>query len=129
MGGFKLKERTAILRFDGTQYDGAEVVMRLQMPLRTYRQLAEWKAASEFEAVIELFCGFVKSWNLEDDQGSIPHTPDGFNRINDLGFLHALLDGWEAAIKGVTEVAAPLESSSNSGSTSGSETPSVSPPE
>jgi hypothetical protein len=71
----------------------------------------------------------ITGWNnLEDDDGPIPVTPDGFDRIDDIGFLHALMDGWQAAIAGQTEVAAPLDKSSKSGITSGDETPAVSLP-
>jgi hypothetical protein len=129
MGGFRLKERTAVLRFSGTEYDGAEVRITLNVKLGVYRKMVELKDAADFDAVIEYLCGFIKDWNLEDDDGPIPPTPEGFDRLSDLGFLNALLEGWEGAMKGVTEVAAPLENSSNSGITFTSETPSSSPEE
>ena len=40
-GGFKVPDKTAIVRFEGTDYDGAEIVLRLNVSLEHYLDLLD----------------------------------------------------------------------------------------
>jgi hypothetical protein len=116
--GYQLPVRVGHINFEGTDYDGAEVEVTLNVKIGVYRQIVDLNEEGDFNQVINLLCGFIREWNLEDEDGPIPVSPEGFDRINDVGFLRALLDGWEGAMQGVQVVAAPLDEKSNSGITS-----------
>jgi len=124
--GYRLPERTARINFEGTDYDGAEVVVSLNVKIGLYRQIVAQRESGDFETAIEVLSGLIREWNLEDDDGPIPVSPEGFDRT-EVGFVKALLAGWEAAMQGVTSVAAPLGENSTHGSTSTNATPHTSP--
>lgn len=126
---YRLPERRGRIRFDGTEYDGAEVVVTLNVKIGVYRQIVASTDQQDLDTAIAFLCQFVREWNLEDEAGPIPVSPEGFDRIDDVGFLRALLDGWVAAMQGETSVPAPLGERSTAGVTSTSETPPASPPE
>jgi hypothetical protein len=88
-----------------------------------YRRLMELDENGDFEQLIELLCQFITEWNLEDDDGPIPVSPEGFDRIPDVGFVRAILTGWDGAMQGVKTVSAPLGERSNDGDTSISSLP------
>lgn len=123
MGGFKLPERTARIDFSQSDYAGAEVHVTLKIKIGTFREWEQIRADADIDSVADIILTLVKSWNLEDEDGPIPLTRDGIDRIDDLAFLLAIMDGWRGAIAGVTEVAADLKAPSSSGITSSAETP------
>jgi len=125
--GYRLPARTVRIKFDGTDYDGAEVLAVLNVPVGLYRQISQFGEKGDFDAVVGLLCQFITEWNLEDDDGPIPISPEGFDRISDVGFVVALMEGWEAAIRGEQTIAAPLDRKSNGGVTSTTSTPTTLP--
>ena len=110
--GFRLPERTARLQFSGTDYDGAEVVVTLKVKIGKFR---EWSNLGDSSAGVDemadVILQIVREWNVEDDEGPIPVSVEGIDRIDDVGFLVAIMDGWRAATAGVTEVDADLKAS------------------
>ncbi len=118
MGGFKLPERTARIDFSQSDYAGAEVYVTLKIKIGTFREWEQIRADADIDSVADIILTLVKSWNLEDEDGPIPLTRDGIDRIDDLAFLLAIMDGWRGAIAGVTEVEADLKAPSSNGITS-----------
>lgn len=121
--GFKLPERTALLDFSQSDYAGAEVRVTLKIKIGTFREWEQVRADADIDSVADIILTLVQAWNLEDEDGPIPLSREGIDRIDDLGFMRAIMDGWRAAIAGVTEVSADLKVPSRSGITSTDETP------
>lgn len=113
----RLPRRTAKVSFEGTDYDGISVVLNLNIPLGFWVDLTAEGLETDLAAQAEFIVTIVKSWDLEDDEGPIPVTPEGVRRLDDLGFVAALFNAWVAAMQGDTEVSVPLESRSSGGDT------------
>jgi len=103
--GFRIPIRTARLVFTG-DYLGAEVVVRLDVPVSTFLTIQDMVASDQQLKVFELFGDqIVQSWNLEDDDG-IPHPPTGLgmNRIP-IQLANMLLEQW---VEAATQPSLPL---------------------
>lgn len=117
--GFKEPVRTGKLVFEGTDYDGAIVRCRLNVPMSTFfsmQRVAESDDTSQVETILEEFgTDILSEWNVEDQDGTpLPATGEGFKRISPT-FSIMILRGW---VKAVTQVPDPLGAPSANGSTS-----------
>ena len=127
--GYQLPPRTALVAFEGTDYDGAEVRLRLGGSLRAYFDIVSGREAAEerprtleeTEAVYRRFAERLVSWNLVDKSGDpIPATYDGLIDLDDMAFVFALIEASQNAVGGVS---APLVEPSANGATSAEEFP------
>ena len=123
--GFRPPERTALLVFTESEWEGAEVVVRLNVPTELYFEMARkagvLEGASDGLAVmpeVEAFLAdfsrqILRNWNILDEADEpIPVHPNGLAKI-DLPFSMAIITKW-------MEVAAasPLALKSSGSSTS-----------
>ena len=118
--GFRLPKKTARIKFEGTDYDGAEAEVSLSLSIEQMFHVHDLISGGD---IVEGFRNFGEivliSWNLEDDNGDpIPPTSEGFMSTPDRIFLNIIIDHWVQAMKGVP---VPLESQSQGGSTSEAE--------
>lgn len=117
--GFRLPQRTALMDFAGTDYDGARVRCKLTVLLGT---LLEFQSMADSQAAETLVQGFQKfgseillEWNLESEQGEpIPANAAGMMQI-DQDFARELFTRW---VQVVSQPPAPLPGTSANGSTS-----------
>lgn len=116
--GFVLAPKTYSLTFEGQpQYDGLKVEMA-GLPLRSYLEIQRLQgadSADSSERMVEIFSGFVISWNLEHQvDGKIVPVPVSYASISalDVDFVLTLIGAWMTAIAGVP---APLEQKSTAG--------------
>lgn len=74
--GFDLYANTGVLTFEGTRFKGAEVTVRLDMPL------ADYLAHDECETEDERLAWFAKhalvKWNIEQKGKAVEPTPEAF---------------------------------------------------
>lgn len=87
-GHYEVPRRTARIKFEGTDYDGAEIICRLDMPLQMmfdFERLARLsKAGKEIdpEVLEQTFRRFgdeaLESWNLSVGGKPVPATAEGF---------------------------------------------------
>jgi len=111
--GFRIPKRTARLLFSDTQYEGAEVVVRLDVPIAGFVEIQDLIASESQLQVFRVFGDKVlDSWNLQRDDGTpIPADGEGMNSISmDLG--NVILSEWAEI---ATQVPPPLEGNSNNG--------------
>ena len=113
--GFKIaaaSERRATLVFDG-DYTGAEVTVRLNVPMRVFIEARRVAASQDWEPFLAYFVAeVVRGWNLESEDGQpVPVTSDGLASVP-LDFLMRLITEWANQ---VGSVAAPLVSASSNG--------------
>jgi len=114
-GGFRVPLRTARLVFTDL-YEGAEVVVRLSVPLGVAVSMAERENNEDPRPVYTSFVQFgLDRWNLEDDTGSpVPMTVEGLESLPaDLVML--MIDQW---VRQIGNVPAPLAQPSSNGSMS-----------
>lgn len=118
--GFRLPERTGRLVFEG-DYAGAEVVVRLDVPLGMFFDLAELKESDPAEvrtALLDFSRDVLREWNIEDAAGEIvPVKPDGMLRVS-TEFAMLIMEVWaEAMTKSplAQRRSRPLTSSANGG--------------
>jgi hypothetical protein len=105
--GFRLPERTALINFQGTDYDGAEIQLRLSVSFAQFIALRESAQGEDQEGMARLFGETVlMDWNLEDANGEpIPSDGDGMLAIP-LELTNLIVQHWVEAVSGVP---APLE--------------------
>lgn len=108
-GHYEVPRRTARLVFEGTDYDGAEVVCRLDVPLQMFFDFQRMVGQSDDPDVIEqAFRRFsddvLMEWNLTDAGKPIPATAEGF-LAQPPAFAMLILTKW---IEGVGAVSVPL---------------------
>ena len=105
--GFRLPERTAKINFQGTDYDGAEIQLRLSVSFAQFIALRESAQGEDQEGMARLFGETVlMDWNLEDADGEpIPSDGDGMLAIP-LELTNLIVQHWVEAVSGVP---APLE--------------------
>lgn len=118
--GYRIKRRTAVIKFEGTDFDGAEVSCVFDVSLKTLFDFQS-TAESEPENAFRRFGDeIITSWNLEDDAGNaIPADADGL-LAQPPAFANALLAKWMEAMQAPP---APLGPAPNSGSTSAAQEP------
>ena len=99
--GFQIPMRTLAVDFTGGEYEGAEVRLRLDVPLRTAFHFQQLGDTGEIEALLREFGDdILKDWNLEDDQeAAIPATADGLMGLP-ASFGMLLVEKWTAAMNG-----------------------------
>ena len=119
--GFRFPVKTALLKFDG-DFDGAEVRVRLNVPLQVYLDVqdaaANLTAARDGGAGGSLrelygpFAAVIVDWNLEDGGGEpIPATAAGMLQVPPQ-FLALIIQAWGRAS---VEVPVPLPEPSGAG--------------
>jgi hypothetical protein len=116
MTGFRVKKRTAIIKFEGTEYDGAEIECLFDIPLKKLFEIQRLAEAGKAEESFRQFGDeILTAWNIEQDDGNpIPATGEGL--LNQPPqFANLILSKWLAAM---TEPPAPFASQPNSGGTS-----------
>jgi len=108
--GYRIPEKTARITFDGTDYDGAEILVRLNVSFRHYVTLREAAEGNDQARMAELFGGEVlMSWNLEDASGApVPANGDGMLQIP-LTLAMLIVQHW---VEAVADVPAPLSETS-----------------
>ena len=106
-GGFRIPDQTAHITFSGTDYDGAEIWVRLNVSFAHYIALREAAEGDDQAKMAELFGGEVlMEWNLEDASGEpVPATGDGMLQIP-LSLAMLIVQHW---IEAVSAVPVPLE--------------------
>jgi hypothetical protein len=110
---FKLPQRTATLRFTESDFEGAVVVARLDVPLSFFLHLQELVAQQETWQVLEPFGDQVlQSWNLVDEQDNpLPASSQGLKQVS-YAFACRLIQAWTEA---VVSPPAPLGGRSGAG--------------
>jgi len=119
---FRVPEKTVTLRFEESEYEGAEVRVRLNVSLQAFWDFLDL-LESDLKAAISLFGErWLAEWNLdygpeggELEGQPIPATATGMATC-DRDFAIAVLRAW---IDAVRNPPAPLGPTSASGSTSG----------
>ena len=101
--GFRIPDQTAHLTFSGTDYDGAEIWVRLNVSFRHYIALREAAEGDDQAKMAALFGGDVlMDWNLEDDAGQpIPANGEGMLEIP-LSLAMLVVQHWVEAVSGVS---------------------------
>ena len=104
--GFRLPERTARITFEGTDYDGAEIRVRLSVTFAQFIALRESAQGEDQEGMARLFGeNVLMDWNLEDADGTpIPANGDGMMALP-LDLTNRVVQHW---VEAVAEVPAPL---------------------
>lgn len=116
--GFRLPEKTVRLVFEGTEYAGAEVRLRANMPVGLYLDAAAAKASGDLETVLRFLADALIDWNLEDHDGPLPVGMDGLRKLGDLEFLMLLLREWDRAVQGAVATSPLLTGPSSNGAIS-----------
>ena len=113
--GFRIPEKTALITFEDTDYDGAEIQLRLSVSFAQFIALREAAQGEDQEGMARLFGeNVLMEWNLEDGAGQpIPANGDGMLAIP-LELTNLVVQHWVEAVSGVP---APLELPSNDFST------------
>jgi len=113
--GFRLPERTARITFEGTDYDGAEIRVRLNVSFAQFIALRESAQSEDQESMARLFGeNVLMDWNLEDDEGRpMPADADGMMMIP-LDLANLVVGHWVEQVAGVP---APLSETSGDIST------------
>ncbi len=115
--GYQVPRREALITFEGTDYDGAELTCVLDVSLSTlfaFQRLSNG-GQDDGENVFRKFGDEILiSWNLQDSDGNpVPATADGFCS-QPPAFASAVLSHWKDAVTGLTT---PLEEPSRGGDT------------
>ena len=103
--GFRIPKRTATLILDG-DYQGAEVVVRLDVPVGTFLEIQDLVAQEKQLHVFQVFGdSILDTWNLQDenDQG-IPADGNGMQMIP-IDLANIIVTEWSGV---VTEPPDPL---------------------
>ena len=113
--GFRIPDQTAHITFSGTDYDGAEIWVKLNVSFAHYIALREAAEGDDQAKMAELFGGEVlMEWNLEDASGEpVPANGAGMLQIP-LSLAMLIVQHWIEAVSGVP---APLEPQSSDFST------------
>ena len=121
--GYREEINEALLKFEGSDRDGAEVRCRLTVStamLLELQRLVEAATADKLDEAFQMFGEEVLiSWNVEDPVTGEPFPPDGsgFKRISPK-FAGQIISVWMEAVSGV---AAPLVAPSVNGNMSEAE--------
>lgn len=109
--GFDLYQNRGKLVFEGTRYRGAEVTVRLDLPLGDL--LAHDACKTEEERMRWMAEHVIESWNLERDGEAIPMTADALMGMPPV-FRRTLHREW---MKACLDPDLPFESPSPAGGT------------
>ena len=112
--GFRIPERTALINFQGTDYDGAEIRVRLSVTFAQFIALRESAQGEDQEGMARLFGETVlMDWNLEDADGNlIPADGDGMLAIP-LELTNLVVQYWVEAVAGVASPLPPASGDIN----------------
>ena len=110
--GFDIYAARGVIEFEGTRYKGAEITVRLDVPVGEWDGLVAL-ATLDDEGVWMVEHG-IESWNLEAGGKALPLTAEAFNKLP-RPFRRRLITEY---IKAVSEIDAPLVEPSSSGDTS-----------
>ena len=104
--GFRIQKRTARLVFSG-DYEGAEVVVRLDVPVSVFIQIQDMVSNDDQFRVFEVFGDKVlEEWNIENDDGNpVPSTAEGMQNVP-LEFANIIIEKWGEVS---TQPSAPLD--------------------
>jgi hypothetical protein len=113
--GFQVSRRTARLVFDATIYKGAEVVVRLDIPVKLFIEIHDLilvEVGKQFQ-VFSLFGEHVlDEWNLLDTNGKpIEASGDGMSEV-DFNLANLIISEWMGV---ATTLPAPLEQTLSGG--------------
>ena len=105
--GFRIPDQTAHITFSGTDYDGAEIWVKLNVSFAHYIALREAAEGDNQAKMAELFGSEVlMEWNLEDASGEpVPANGAGMLQIP-LSLAMLIVQHW---IEAVSAVPVPLE--------------------
>ena len=100
--GFRVPEKTARITFEGTDYDGAEIILRLSVTFAQFIALRESAQGDDQEVMARLFGETVlMEWNLDDADGNpIPANSDGMLSIP-IQLTNLVVQHWVQAVAGV----------------------------
>ena len=100
--GFRLPEKTARITFEGTDYDGAEIRVRLSVSFAQFIALRESAQGEDQERMARLFGETVlMDWNLEDPDGE-PLLADGDGMLMiPLDLANLVVQQWVEEVAGV----------------------------
>ena len=130
--GFRIPDKIAVITFEGTDYDGAEIRAKLNV---NFKYFSEIQAAISEDStnglrVAELFGDHALiDWNLEDDDGNpVPANAEGMTMIP-VELVNLMVGHWAEAVSDIPD---PLEKISSDISTlaqlsTAMESPSASP--
>ena len=130
--GFRIPDKIAVITFEGTDYDGAEIRAKLNV---NFKYFSEIQAAISEDStnglrVAELFGDHALiDWNLEDDEGDpVPANAEGMTMIP-VELVNLMVGHWAEAVSDIPD---PLEKISSDISTlaqlsTAMESPSASP--
>ena len=114
--GFEIPKRTALLTFEGTDYDGAEIRVRLDMSMGFFLEVQEMVGSGQ---LFDLYSKFGKSvlleWNLEDEGQPLPCGETGMMALPP-ALANIIVSSWAEA---VAKPPSPLSEPSGDGSMSG----------
>jgi hypothetical protein len=96
--GFKIPKRTATLILDG-DYEGAEVVVRLDVPVGTFLEIQDLVAQEKQLHVFQVFGdSILDTWNLRDENDqSIPANSEGMHKIP-IDLANIIMTEWSGAV-------------------------------
>jgi hypothetical protein len=130
--GFRIPDKVAVITFEGTDYDGAEIRAKLNV---NFKYFSEIQAAISEDStnglrVAELFGDHALiDWNLEDYEGDpVPANAEGMTMIP-VELVNLMVGHWAEAVSDIPD---PLEKISSDISTlaqlsTAMESPSASP--
>ena len=116
MKPFQMPTLTARIRFEDTEYFGAEVVVRRDVPLGQVLQYGEIDEANPdtYRGMYATFATFIMEWNLVGGDGEpVPVSEAGLLSMP-IGFVLLLMRMWNDSLK----VSGPLAEPSKDGAMS-----------
>lgn len=111
--GFEIPKRTLDMTFKGTDYDGAEIKVRLDAPVGLLIEIQDLS-----DNPLKLYTKFgealLLSWNLEEEGVAIPIGAEGMSAIPS-ALANIIINSW---IEAASAVPAPLVGESDNGNMS-----------
>jgi len=113
--GFRIPVKTALIKFEGTDYDGAEIKVRLSVSFARFIELRESAQSEDQEGMARLFGEHIlMEWNLEDANGE-PITADADGMfVIPMELTNLVMQHW---VEAVIAVPGPLSETSGDIST------------
>ena len=104
--GYRLQQKLATLTFDGTEYEGAKVEVRLRISTGAYFEVSDVMKEDPREGFRLFARKVLVSWNLEYGDAledglkgkPIPANEDGILEV-DPDFLNTIISSWRAAVE------------------------------
>lgn len=113
--GFELPDTTTRILFDGGPYEGAEVVMSLDLTMEQAFMLDKVKNEDP-EKLVDAMAAYLVEWNITKGGEPVPCTPTELKR-RPMPFVMELFKGMRRALSTVVTVDAPFDEPSSNGST------------